>query len=69
MKGGEELRIDQRMEQLLDGANALLAADPGAAAHRLQVLCCQQPEESSWGLIHFMADALMVWGWRSAKSV
>lgn len=69
MKGGEELRIDQRMEQLLDVANALLAGDPGAAAHRLQVLRCQQPEESSWSLWHLMADALMVWGWHSAKSI
>lgn len=37
MKGGEELRIDQRMEQLLDVANGLLARNPSSAAHRLQV--------------------------------
>ena len=38
MKGGEELRIDQRMEQLLDVANGLLARNPSSASHRLQVL-------------------------------
>lgn len=37
VKGGEELRIDQRMEQLLDVANGLLARNPSSASHRLQV--------------------------------
>ena len=37
VKGGEELRIDQRMEQLLDVANGLLARNPSSAVHRLQV--------------------------------
>ena len=37
VKGGEELRVDQRMEQLLDVANGLLARNPSSASHRLQV--------------------------------
>ncbi len=37
MKGGEDLRIDQRMEQLLDVSNGLLARDAAAAGHGLQV--------------------------------
>ena len=37
VKGGEELRIDQRMEQLLDVANGLFARNPSSASHRLKV--------------------------------
>ena len=36
-KGGEELRIDQRVEQLLGVMNGLLDRHPPAAAHHLQV--------------------------------
>ena len=37
MKGGEEVRIDQRIEQLFDVMNGLMQRQPGAAAHSLQV--------------------------------
>jgi len=39
VKGGEDLRIDQRMEQLLDVSNGLLARDAAAAGHGLQARC------------------------------
>lgn len=37
VKGGEEVRIDQRIEQLFDVMNGLMQRQPGAAAHSLQV--------------------------------
>lgn len=37
MKGGEEVRIDQRIEQLFDVMNGLMHRQPGAAVHSLQV--------------------------------
>lgn len=37
VKGGEELRIDQRIEQLFDIMNGLMQRQPGAAAHNLAV--------------------------------
>lgn len=37
VKGGEETRIDQRIEQLFDIMNGLMQRQPGAAAHSLQV--------------------------------
>ena len=37
MKGGEDVRMDERMEQLLHVANGLLARHPAAASHALQV--------------------------------
>jgi hypothetical protein len=37
VKGGEDVRMDERMEQLLGVANGLLARHPGAASHGLQV--------------------------------
>ena len=37
VKGGEEVRIDQRIEQLFDVMNGLMHRQPGAAAHSLQV--------------------------------
>ena len=40
VKGGEEVRIDQRIEQLFDVMNGLMQRQPGAAAHSLQV-CIQ----------------------------
>ena len=43
VKGGEDVRMDERMERLLGVANGLLARNPGAAAHRLQV-CLIRPE-------------------------
>ena len=45
MKGGEELRIDQRIEQLFDIMNGLMQRQPGAAAHNLSVrpACCMRP--------------------------
>lgn len=39
MKGGEELRIDQRVEQLLGVMNGLLACHAPSAAHSLEVGC------------------------------
>lgn len=36
LKGGEEVRIDQRVEQLFDVVNGLLRRSPGAAAASLQ---------------------------------
>ena len=40
VKGGEEVRIDQRIEQLFDVVNGLMQRQPGAAAHSLQVSPC-----------------------------
>ena len=37
VKGGEELRIDQRIQQLFDIMNGLMQRQPGAAAHDLAV--------------------------------
>lgn len=37
VKGGEEVRIDQRIQQLFDVMNGLMQRQPGAAAHSLQV--------------------------------
>lgn len=37
MKGGEDVRTDERMEMILDVCNGLLARHPGAASHRLKV--------------------------------
>lgn len=37
VKGGEEVRIDQRIEQLFDVMNGLMHRQPGAAVHSLQV--------------------------------
>lgn len=37
LKGGEEVRIDQRIEQLFDVMNGLMQRQPGAAAHSLKV--------------------------------
>lgn len=37
VKGGEDVRTDERMEQILDVCNGLLGRHPGAAAHQLQV--------------------------------
>ena len=37
VKGGEDVRMDERMEQLLGVANGLLKRHPGAASHGLQV--------------------------------
>ena len=37
MKGGEDVRTDERMEVILDVCNGLLARHPGAASHRLKV--------------------------------
>ena len=37
LKGGEEVRIDQRIEQLFDVMNGLMQRQPGAAAHGLKV--------------------------------
>ena len=37
VKGGEEVRIDQRVEQLFDVMNGLMQRQPGAAAHSLKV--------------------------------
>ncbi|KAK9832515.1 hypothetical protein WJX81_003666 [Elliptochloris bilobata] len=57
VKGGEELRLDQRMEQFLDVANGLLARDPGATAHRLQVRTyAVVPVRSSLGMVEFVGD-------------
>ena len=36
VKGGEDVRMDERMEQILGVCNGLLARHPGAAAHHLQ---------------------------------
>lgn len=41
MKGGEDVRTDERMEQILDVCNGLLARHAGAAAHQLQA--CPPP--------------------------
>ncbi len=38
VKGGEEVRIDQRIEQLFDVMNGLMHRQPGAAVHSLQVI-------------------------------
>lgn len=40
VKGGEEVRIDQRIEQLFDVMNGLMQRQPGAAEHSLQVCPC-----------------------------
>ena len=37
VKGGEDVRTDERMEMILDVCNGLLARHPGAASHRLKV--------------------------------
>ena len=37
MKGGEDVRTDERMEVILDVCNGLMARHPGAASHRLKV--------------------------------
>ena len=37
VKGGEETRIDQRIEQLFDIMNGLMQRQPGAASHNLRV--------------------------------
>lgn len=37
MKGGEDVRTDERMEMILDVCNGLLTRHPGAASHRLKV--------------------------------
>jgi hypothetical protein len=37
VKGGEDVRTDERMEQILDVCNGLLARHPGASTHQLQV--------------------------------
>ena len=37
VKGGEDVRTDERMEVILDVCNGLLARHPGAASHRLKV--------------------------------
>ena len=42
VKGGEEVRIDQRIEQLFDVMSGLMQRQPGAAAHSLQV-CASLP--------------------------
>ena len=40
VKGGEDVRTDERMEMVLDVCNGLLARHPGAASHRLRVCFC-----------------------------
>lgn len=40
MKGGEDVRTDERMEMILDVCNGLLARHPGAASHRLKAGRC-----------------------------
>ena len=40
LKGGEEVRTDQRVEQLFDVVNGLLRRSPAAAAASLQVGAC-----------------------------
>ena len=37
VKGGEDVRTDERMEMILDVCNGLLTRHPGAASHRLKV--------------------------------
>ena len=37
VKGGEDVRTDERMEMILDVCNGLLNRHPGAASHRLKV--------------------------------
>ncbi len=40
LKGGEEVRTDQRVEQVFDVMNGLLRRAPAAAAARLQARSC-----------------------------
>ncbi|KAK9829312.1 hypothetical protein WJX72_005143 [[Myrmecia] bisecta] len=55
VKGGEELRIDQRVEQLFDVMNGLMQRHPGAAAHSLQVRTYDVvPVTPSLGLVAFV---------------
>ena len=69
VKGGEEVRIDQRIEQLFDVMNGLMQRQPGAAAHSLQVfqpystplylLLIMHLESCIQVLISILVDAVM----------
>ena len=48
VKGGEDVRMDERMEQMLHVANGLLARHPGAASHALQVPVLALPTSFIW---------------------
>ncbi|EIE23209.1 kinase-like protein [Coccomyxa subellipsoidea C-169] len=65
VKGGEDVRTDERMEQILDVCNGLLARHPGAAAHQLQAFTYWNidvqvrtydvvPISSSLGIVEFV---------------
>ena len=51
VKGGEDVRTDERMEMILDVCNGLLARHPGAASHRLKVRHASQSVDRSIFLI------------------
>ncbi|KAL3131372.1 hypothetical protein ABBQ38_007687 [Trebouxia sp. C0009 RCD-2024] len=55
LKGGEEVRIDQRIEQLFDVMNGLMQRQPGAAAHSLKVCTYDVvPISPSLGMVAFV---------------
>lgn len=55
VKGGEELRIDQRVEQIFDAMNGLLARHPGASSDSLAVRTYDVvPISSSLGMMAFV---------------
>ena len=54
VKGGEDVRTDERMEVILDVCNGLLARHPGAASHRLKV----HPGAAAYRLMEIPRDCL-----------